>query len=219
MIRRIIGKKIGMTQTFDEDGKVSPVTVIQAGPCIIVQKKTNERDGYEAVQLGFIEPRSYRKTNKALEGHFKRSGTSPVKFVREFRLNGNEGDIEPGTQVNVDVFKDVTNVDVTGVSKGKGFQGVIKRHGFHGGGASHGSMFHRAPGSVGQSADPSRVFPGTKMPGHMGGQRVTVKNLKVIRVIEDQNLLLIRGAVPGARSGYLLIRESRSGAKGASDNG
>jgi large subunit ribosomal protein L3 len=218
VIRGIIGKKIGMTQIFDENGRVSPVTVIQAGPCVVVQRKTVERDGYNAVQLGFVEPRSGRKTTKAIEGHFNKAGVAPVKCIKEIRLRGADNDVQTGQEVKVDVLKDVGSVDVTGISKGKGFQGVIKRHGFSGGKATHGSMFHRAPGSIGQSASPSRVFPGTKLPGRMGGDKVTVKNLKVVRVIEDQNLLLLRGPVPGARSGYLLIRESRSSAvKGADD--
>ncbi len=209
MIKGIIGKKIGMTQTFDEDGRVSPVTVIQAGPCVVVQRKTSRRDGYDAVQLGLVEPRSRKKTTRAIEGHFRKAGLAPVKFLREFRLEDGD-DIEQGAEVRVDVLRDARRVDVTGVSKGKGFQGVVRRYGFHGGRATHGSMFHRAPGSVGQSADPARVFPGTKMPGRMGGDRVTVRNLKVVGVIEDQDLLLVRGAVPGARHGYLLIRESRA---------
>lgn len=220
MIKGIIGKKIGMTQIYDEDGRVSPVTVIQAGPCVVVQRKTAERDGYDAVQLGFVEPRSKRKTTKALVGHFQKANAEPVKYVRELRVNNGDGeDMEAGQEVKVDVLKDVDKVDVTGISKGKGFQGVIKRHGYGGGRASHGSMFHRAPGSIGQSAWPARVFAGTKMPGQMGGDKVTVKNLKVVRVIEDQNLLLLKGAVPGARSGYVLIRASRGGNKGAANNG
>ncbi len=142
-----------------------------------------------------------------------------MRFVREFRLeNSGEKAVEPGEEVRVDVFKDVEKVDVTGISKGKGFQGVVKRHGFHGGRATHGSMFHRAPGGIGQSADPSRVFPGTKMPGRMGGRRVTVKNLSVVRIIEDQNLMLVRGAVPGGRHEYLLIRESRADKRKATGN-
>lgn len=218
MIKRIIGKKIGMTQTFEENGRISPVTVIQAGPCVVVRKKTVERDGYNAIQIGFVEKRSPRKTTKAIEGHFRKQGVEPLKYMRELRIDGNDEEVEPGQEVRVDVFKGVEKVDVTGISKGKGFQGVMRRHGFHGGRATHGSMFHRAPGGIGQSADPSRVFPGTKMPGRMGGERVTIKNLKVIRVIEDQNLLLVRGAVPGARSSYLLIRESRAGKRKATGN-
>lgn len=219
VIKGILGKKIGMTQTFDESGRVSPVTVIQAGPCVVVQRKTVEKDGYNAVQLGFVEPRSKRKTSKALEGHFAKANAEPVKFIREFRIGDNDEDVKPGEEIKVEVLKDVASVDVTGLSKGKGFQGVIKRHGFGGGRATHGSMFHRAPGSIGQSAYPSRVFAGTKMPGRMGGENVTVKNLKIVRIIEDQNLLLIRGAVPGARSGYLMIRASRSSAKKGAANG
>ncbi len=217
-MRGIIGKKIGMTQAFDEDGNVSPVTVIQAGPCVVVQRKKSGRDGYEAVQLGFVEPRSHRKTNMAIRGHFNKVGVEPVKYVREFRLEKSENEVEAGQEVRVDVLRDVEKVDITGVSKGKGFQGVIKRHGYHGGRATHGSMFHRAPGGISGSADPARVFPGTKMPGRMGGDKVTVRNLKIVRIIEDQNLLLVRGAVPGARNGYLLIRESRVSKRKAAGN-
>lgn len=218
MLKGILGKKIGMTQIYEEDGRVSPVTVIQAGPCVVVQKKTDEIDGYNAVQLGFVEPRSKNKTTKAIAGHFAKNDLDPVKFIKELRLkNGDSYGTELGGEVKVDVLKDVISVDVTGTSKGKGFQGVMKRHGYHGGRASHGSHFHRAPGSIGMSAWPAKVFAGTKMPGQMGGDKVTVKNLEVVRIIEDQNLLLIRGAVPGARSGYLVIRESvasaRKGAK------
>ena len=220
MIKGIIGKKIGMTQIYDEDGRVSPVTVIQAGPCVVVQRKTSERDGYDAIQLGFVEPRSKRKTTKAMVGHFEKANAEPVKFVREIRLNnGDSEEMETGQEVKVDVLKDVEKVDVTGISKGKGFQGVMKRHGYGGGRATHGSMFHRAPGSIGMSAWPARVFAGTKMPGRMGGDKVTVKNLKVVRVIEDQNLLLLKGAVPGARSGYLLIRASHGSAGKGANNG
>jgi large subunit ribosomal protein L3 len=218
VIKGIIGKKIGMTQTFDEEGRVSPVTVIEAGPCVVVQKKTTDRDGYSAVQLGLVEKRSRRRTTKAIEGHFKKYGVQPLKHMREFQLESGDEDFKPGQEVRVDIFKGVEKVDITGISKGKGFQGVVRRHGFHGGGATHGSMFHRAPGGIGASADPSRVYPGTKMPGQMGGARVTVKNLKVVRVIEDQNLLLVRGAVPGARRGYLLIRESRASKRKAGQN-
>jgi len=215
VIKGILGKKIGMTQIYDEDGRVSPVTVIQAGPCVVVQKKTEDKDGYSAIQLGFVEPRSKSKANKALQGHFGKADIDPVKFVRELRLaSTDDNGVEMGQEVKVDILRDVTKVDVTGVSKGKGFQGVMKRHGFGGGRATHGSMFHREPGGISMSAWPSRVFKGTRMPGQMGGDKVTVKNLKVVRIIEDQNLLLIKGAVPGAKSGYLVIRESGNG-KGA----
>jgi large subunit ribosomal protein L3 len=219
VIKGIIGKKIGMTQVFEEDGRVSPVTVIQAGPCVVVQKKTIEKDGYDAVQLGFVEPKSKKKTIKPMAGHYSKAGVEPVKFVREIRLTNGNDDVKPGQEVTVDVLKDVNSVDVTGISKGKGFQGVVKRYGFAGGRATHGSMFHRAPGSVGQSAWPSRVMKGTRMPGRMGGDKVTVKNLKIVKIIEDQNLLLIKGAVPGARSGYLVIRESLAGVKKGAANG
>lgn len=220
MIKGIIGKKIGMTQIYDEDGRVSPVTVIQAGPCVVVQKKTADKDGYDAIQLGFVEPRSKNKTTKALKGHFGKVGAEPVKYTKEIRSKNNIiEELEAGQEIKVDVLKDVALVDVTGISKGKGFQGVMKRHNFSGGRASHGSMFHREPGGIGQSAWPSRVFAGTKMPGRMGGDTVTVKNLKVVRIIEDQNLLLLKGAVPGARSGYLVISESLAGAKKGAANG
>lgn len=215
MIKGILGKKIGMTQIYDEDGRVSPVTVIQAGPCVVVQKKTEEKDGYSAIQLGFLEPRSKSKQTKALQGHFSAANTEPLKFVRELRLaSAEDNGVETGQEIKVDVLKDVNKVDVTGISKGKGFQGVMKRHGFGGGRATHGSMFHRAPGGIGMSAWPSRVLKGTKMPGQMGKDKVTVKNLKIVRIIEDQNLLLIKGAVPGGKNGYLMIRASRNG-KGA----
>jgi large subunit ribosomal protein L3 len=217
-MRGIIGKKIGMTQTFDEEGRISPVTVIQAGPCVVVQRKTAGHDGYEAVQLGFVEPRKSRRTSKAIRGHFEKAGIEPVKFVREFRLDKTSEEIEQGQEVRVDVLRDVEKVDITGVSKGKGFQGVVRRYGFRGGRATHGSMFHRAPGGIGASADPSRVYPGTKMPGRMGGDNVTVRNLKIVRIVEDQNLLLVRGAVPGARNGYLLIRESSARKRKAAGN-
>ena len=219
MIKGILGKKIGMTQIFEEDGRVAPVTVVQAGPCVVVQKKTVETDGYNAVQLGFVEPRSHRHTSKALANHFAKASAEPVKFIKEIRLNGDESDMDAGQELKVDVLKDVTKVDVTGTSKGKGFQGVMKRHNFGGGRGSHGSHFHRAPGSIGQSAWPAKVFKGTKMPGRMGDEKVTVKNLKIVRIIEDQNLILIRGAVPGGKNGYLVIRESASSAKKDKSNG
>jgi large subunit ribosomal protein L3 len=217
-MRGIIGKKIGMTQTFDDDGRVSPVTVIQAGPCVVVQRKTVGHDGYEAVQLGFVEPRNPHHTSRAMRGHFEKAGVEPVKCVREFRLENLEEKIEQGQEVRVDILRDVKLVDITGISKGKGFQGVVRRHHFRGGAATHGSMFHRAPGGIGASADPSRVYPGTRMPGRMGGDKVTVRNLKIVRIIEDQNLLLVRGAVPGARNSYLLIRESHASKRKAAGN-
>jgi len=196
----IIGKKIGMSQIFN-GGELIPVTVIQAGPCKVVQKKTAEKDGYEAVQLAFEEEKKKGRVTKAQAGHFKKCNTAPHRFLREFQING----LEQGQDVTVDIFKKGELVSVTGVTKGKGFAGVMKRHNFAGGPGGHGSMFNRAPGSIGASAYPSRVWPGKKLPGHMGAVTVTVKNLKVVDVRPDQNLLFVRGAVPGGDNGLILI--------------
>ena len=196
----IIGKKIGMSQVFD-GRELIPVTVIQAGPCRVVQKKTVENDGYEAVQLAFEEEKKQGRVTKALAGHFKKSGTSPHRFLREFRMAG----YEQGQDVKVDIFKKGEVVAISGVTKGKGFAGVMKRHNFAGGPGGHGSMFNRAPGSIGASAYPSRVWPGKKLPGHMGAVTVTVKNLKVVEVRPEQNLLFVRGAVPGGDNALVLI--------------
>ena len=196
----IIGKKIGMSQVFD-GRELIPVTVIQAGPCKVVQKKTVEKDGYEAVQLAFEEEKKQGRVTKAIAGHFKKCGTAPHRFLREFRMSG----YEQGQDVKVDIFKKGELVAVSGVSKGKGFAGVMKRHNFAGGPGGHGSMFNRAPGSIGASAYPSRVWPGKKLPGHMGSATVTVKNLKIIEVRPDQNLLFVRGAVPGGDNALVLI--------------
>ncbi len=196
----IIGRKIGMSQLFN-GGEVIPVTVIQAGPCTVVQKKTVEKDGYEAVQLAFQEEKKQKRVTRGLMGHFKKAGVAPHRFLREFRAAGPE----PGQEVKVDIFKKGELVSVTGVSKGKGFAGVMKRHNFAGGPDSHGSMFNRAPGSIGASAWPSRVWPGKKLPGHMGVEKVTIKNLEVVAVRPEQNLLLVRGAVPGARNCIVVI--------------
>ena len=196
----IIGKKLGMSQVFD-GRELIPVTVIQAGPCKVVQKKTIEKDGYEAVQLAFQEEKKQRRITKAAAGHFKKSETAPHRFLREFRMAG----YEQGQDVKVDIFKKGELIAVSGVSKGKGFAGVMKRHNFAGGPGGHGSMFNRAPGSIGASAYPSRVWPGKKLPGHMGSATVTVKNLKIIEVRPDQNLLFVRGAVPGGDNALVLI--------------
>lgn len=196
----IIGKKIGMGQLYN-GGEVIPVTVIQAGPCVVVQKKTSERDGYESVQLGFEEERKEKRVTKSMAGHFKKAGVKSYRYLREVCCSG----LEPGQEVKADIFKKGELVSVTGVSKGKGFAGVMKRHNFGGGPDSHGSMFNRAPGSIGSSAWPSRVWPGKKLPGHMGVDRVTVKNLEVVEVMPDQNLLLVRGAVPGGKNSIVLI--------------
>src|SRR5512139_3132794 len=196
----IIGKKIGMSQVFD-GRELIPVTVIQAGPCRVVQKKTVEKDGYEAVQLAFEEEKKQGRITKPIAGHFKKPGTSPHRFLREFRMAG----YEQGQDVKVDIFKKGELVAVSGVSKGKGFAGVMKRHNFAGGPGGHGSMFNRAPGSIGASAYPSRVWPGKKLPGHMGAVNVTIKNIEIVDVRPDQNLLFVRGAVPGGDNGLLLI--------------
>jgi len=207
MVEGLIGKKIGMTQTFDEKGNVSPVTVIKAGPCTVIQKKTREKDGYSALQLGLIEEKGRKKATKPLIGHYNKSGIPPVKILREFRFE-EQKEVKEGDQFFVDIFQVGEQVHVVGTSKGKGFAGVMKRWGFHGGKASHGSMFHREPGSIGASAFPSRVIKGKKLPGHMGNRRVTVRNLKVIQADKENNLLVVKGAVPGARGGYLFIKKA-----------
>ena len=204
----IIGKKIGITQRFAEDGSVIPLTVVQAGPCVVVQRKTKDRDGYDAIQLGLVEPDRKVRANKPMEGHFKKASVAPVKMLREFRVGPDE-ELKVGETVKATMFTPADRVNVSGVSKGKGFAGVMKRHHFAGGRATHGSMFHRAPGSIGQSSYPSRVFRGMKAPGHMGQERVTVKNLQVVEVSEEDNLLLIKGAVPGANGTYLEIVKAR----------
>jgi large subunit ribosomal protein L3 len=213
MINGILGKKIGMTQLFGKDGAVIPATVIKAGPCIVIQKKTASADGYNAVQLGLVEFVPARRVNKAMAGHFKKANVAPVKFLREFRLGESAQDTQVGAKVLVDQFTTNDQVDVTGISKGKGFAGFIKRHKFRGGAATHGSMFHRAPGSIGSSAFPSRVFKGMRAAGHMGQDRVTTKNLQVIRVDPENNLLVVKGAVPGANGGYLIIKKNHRTAK------
>ncbi len=206
MVEGIIGKKIGMTQTFDEKGNVAPVTIIKAGPCTVIQKKTREKDGYSALQMGFLEEKSIKKPTKPVMGHFSKSGIPPVRILREFRF-AEKAKVKEGDQFFVDIFQEGERVHIIGVSKGKGFAGVIKRWGFHGGKKTHGSMFHRSPGSIGASAYPSRVVKGKKMPGQMGNRRVTIKNLTVIQADKENNLLVIKGAVPGARGGYLLIKK------------
>jgi len=205
----ILGKKLGMTQVY-EKGRAVPVTVVQAGPCLVVQRKTAGADGYEAVQLGLVEERPAKKVGKPALGRFQKAGIPPVKRLVEFRFGEGE-DPKPGDEVKASIFAENDYVDVVGVSKGKGFQGVVKRHGFGGGRATHGSMFHRAPGSIGSSAFPSRVFPGMRAGGRMGGDRVTVKNLQVVKVDAEQNLIYLRGAVPGARDGYITIRRAKRG--------
>jgi large subunit ribosomal protein L3 len=206
----ILGKKLGMTQIYLEDGTAVPVTVVLAGPCTVVQRKTAERDGYDAVQIGLVEKRPPRRVPKPLAGHFAKAGATPSRRLVEFQVEPGD-EIAAGDQVVASIFAADDYVDVVGTSKGKGFQGVIKRHGFRGGRATHGSMFHRAPWSIGASAFPSRVYPGLKLPGRMGGARVTAKNLRVVKVDPEQNLLYLRGAVPGANDGYLAIRRAKRG--------
>jgi large subunit ribosomal protein L3 len=208
----IIGKKIGMTQRFSDDGSVVPLTVVKAGPCVVVQLKTVDRDGYRAIQLGLVE--GGQKSNRPMEGHFRKAGVAPCRVLREFEVE-TEAEMKVGDSIKVSVFHASDTVNVTGMSKGKGFAGVMKRHGFAGGKASHGSMFHRAPGSIGQSASPSRVLRGMRAPGHMGDARVTVRNLEVVDVIEDEDLILIKGALPGANGSYVEIVKAASVGAGA----
>jgi large subunit ribosomal protein L3 len=207
MIGGLLGKKIGMTQLLQDDGTAVPVTVIQAGPCVVVQKKTKQKDGYDAVQLGFVEFVKPKRVNKAMTGHFKKSNVAPARFLREVSVQGEEG-ANPGDKVMVDIFNQNELVHVFGTSKGRGFAGFVKRHHFRGGRATHGSMFHRAPGSIGSSAYPSRVLKGMRMAGHLGNSRVTVHNLRVARVDQENNLLFVRGAVPGPTGGYLVVEKS-----------
>ncbi len=203
----ILGKKLGMTQVFDEMGNKVSVTVVEAGPCPVVQLKTEERDGNVAVQLGF-QPQREKKVNRPRKGHFDAAGVAPTRILREFPLSEEDEsrNLQVGQMVDVGIFGRGDVVNVAATSKGKGFQGGIKRHGWKGGRASHGSMFHRSPGSIGNSAQPSRVFPGHRLPGQMGNQRVTVRHLSVVRVMADRNLLLLKGAVPGPKNGVLEIK-------------
>jgi large subunit ribosomal protein L3 len=207
MVTAIIGKKVGMSQVFDKDGVVVPVTVIKAGPCVVVQTRTVDRDGYEAVQLGLVEEKP-AKADKPTAGHFKKAGVPPTRVRREVPMAAGADAPTPGTQVLADVFADGEMVDVVGTSKGHGFQGVVKRHNFAGGRATHGSMFHRAPGSIGASSYPSRVIKGMRAAGHMGVDRVTTRNLKVVKVDVENNLLVLRGAVPGKPGGVVLVRKA-----------
>jgi len=202
----ILGKKIGMTQVFRADGQVVPVTVLKTGPCVVTQRKTPATDGYDAIQLGFVEGK--RKVNKPIAGHLKKANVENVRFQREFRLNG-EGDYKAGDRILADEFKPNDKVDVIGVSKGRGFAGFVKRHNFRGGDASHGSMHHRAPGAIGASSFPSRVFPGMRSAGHMGNAQVTVRNLEVVEVDTEDNVLLVKGAVPGPNGSYVLVRRAK----------
>ncbi len=209
-VNAILGKKLGMTQIFGENGDVIPVTVLKAGPCVVVQRKTAGKERYEAAQLGLVELPGPKRLTKPMEGHFKRGGANPVRFLREVRLTSGVGDVKVGDKVLVDQFVVNEFVDVTGVSKGRGFAGVHKRHHFGGGGAAHGSMFHRAPGSIGASAFPSRVLKGMRAAGHMGTDRVTVRNLRVVQVLPEDHTLLVQGAVPGPQGGYVVVRRAKA---------
>ena len=208
MTSGILGKKIGMTQVFRPDGQAVPVTLLKAGPCMVVQRKTPTTDGYDAVQLGLMEFVKPQRLNKPATGHLKKAGADGSKFLRELPVRPGDDDSKPGDKVLVDQFKPKDKVDVIGISKGRGFAGLVKRHHFGGGAATHGSMFHRAPGSIGASSFPSRVLPGMRMAGHMGHARVTVRNLEVIDVDIEDNLLVVKGAVPGPNGGYVVVRRS-----------
>jgi large subunit ribosomal protein L3 len=207
MVTGIIGRKIGMTQVFDPDGTVHPATVIKAGPCVVVQAKNAQSDGYEAVQLGLVEERP-AKVGKPLVGHYKKAGVPPTRVRREVGVATGGDAMKAGDQVLVDIFANGERVDVIGTGRGKGFQGVVRRHHFAGGAATHGSMFHRAPGSIGASSFPSRVIKGMRAAGRMGGGRVTIHNLKVLRVDADNHLLIVEGGIPGAPTGYVVIRKA-----------
>ena len=207
MVTGIIGRKVGMTQVFDADGTVHPATVIKAGPCVVVQAKTAQTDGYEAVQLGFVEE-TPAKANKPTQGHFKKANVPATRVRREVKLAAGGEAPKVGEQVLASIFADGERVDVIGTGRGKGFQGVVKRHHFGGGAATHGSMFHRAPGSIGASSFPSRVVKGMRAAGRMGGGRVTIRNLKVLRVDPENHLLVLEGGIPGAPTGYVVVRKA-----------
>jgi large subunit ribosomal protein L3 len=206
-VQGIIAKKVGMTQVYDKAGRAVPATILVAGPCVVVERKTTGKHGYSAVQIAFVEGRRVKNVNKPTEGHFKKAGIPPQRVLREFRVPEKEA-VNPGDKVNVSVFAEGDTVSVTGVSKGKGFQGVVKRHHFAGGDETHGSMFHRAPGGIGASAFPSRVIKGLRAAGHMGADQVTLRNLRVAGVDADKNLLILRGAVPGANSSYVVVHKA-----------
>jgi large subunit ribosomal protein L3 len=213
MVTGIIGRKIGMTQVFDADGTVHPATVIKAGPCVVVQAKNPQTDGYEAVQLGLVEERP-AKVGKAMAGHYKKANVPPTRVRREVKVAIGPGEkaedaaVKAGDPVLVSIFADGERVDIIGTGRGKGFQGVVKRHHFAGGAATHGSMFHRAPGSIGASSFPSRVVKGMRAAGRMGGKRITIRNLKVVRVDAENHLLLVEGGIPGAPEGYVIVRKA-----------
>ncbi|WP_186431336.1 50S ribosomal protein L3 [Clostridium sp. BSD9I1] len=206
MKKAIIGKKLGMTQIFDENNKVVPVTVIEAGPCVVTQKKTVEKDGYEAIQVGYGVIKE-KLVNKPRKGHFSKAGVESKRLLKEFKLE-NSNDYQVGQELKADLFVAGDKVDVSGVSKGKGFQGTIKRWNGHRGPMTHGSKFHRSVGSMGASSDPSRTFKNKKMPGHMGNRNTTVLNLEVVKIMPEKNIILIKGGVPGPNKGFVVIRNS-----------
>ena len=205
----ILGKKIGMTQVFRADGQVVPVTLVKAGPCVVTQRKTPNTDGYDAIQLGLMEYVKPSRINKPIGGHLKKASAEGVKFFRELRLRSGDSDLKLGDRILADSFKPKDKVDVIGISKGKGFAGVMKRHNFAGGPEGHGSMFNRAPGSIGASSFPSRVFPGMKMTGHMGVDQVTVRNLEIVEVDAEDNVIMVKGALPGPNGGYVVLRRAK----------
>ena len=208
-INGILGIKLGMTQVFADDGTAVPCTVLQAGPCVVVQRRTKDKDGYDAVQLGLVEFIKPQRITKALTGHFKKAGVAPMRYVGEVRLEDSKDETKAGDRILVDGFQVGEYVDVSGVSKGKGFQGGVKRWHYRGGDNTHGSMFHRAPGGIGASSFPSRVWLGQHFPGHMGNETKTSKNLRVVKIDAEENLLLVRGAVPGPAGGYIVIRKTK----------
>jgi large subunit ribosomal protein L3 len=207
MVTGIIGRKLGMTQVFDPDGTIHPATVIKAGPCVVVQAKSAQTDGYESVQLGLVEEKP-AKVGKPMAGHYKKAGVPPTRVRREMKLKPGGENPKVGDQVLASIFASGERVDVIGTSRGKGFQGVVRRHHFAGGAATHGSMFHRAPGSIGASSFPSRVVKGMRAAGRMGGKRITIHNLKVLRVDPENHLLIVEGGIPGAPESYVIIRKA-----------
>jgi len=206
MATGILGKKLGMTRIFTQDGQWIDVTLVQAGPCVVIQRKTEKKDGYEAVQVGFDDIKPKRCT-KPLKGHFEKAGVPPKRFLKEFRVEA-DNPLKPGDEIKLDIFKIGDRVDISGKSKGRGFAGVVKRFGYSGGPGTHGSNFHRRPGSIGQSAYPAEVYKGKGLPGHMGNVRVTVQNLEVVDVVPEKNLLVIRGSIPGANGGLVEIKHT-----------
>ena len=211
MVKSLLGQKLGMTRMFTEEGRWIEVTLVQAGPCTIIQRKTRDRDGYDAVQVGYGDANESRLTKPA-KGHFAKAGVAPKRYLREFRVDP-ASDLQPGQEIRNDIFKAGDKVDISGTSKGKGFAGVIRRHGMGGGPEGHGSNFHRAPGSVGQSADPSKIIRGKRMPGRMGNEKKTVQNLEIVQVDTEKNLLVVHGCIPGANGGVVVVKQSVKGSE------